>query len=447
MELWVPLFVLLTMKLRATALAFFSLSGFLPASVSADGHRTVAITDVAVVSMTDSRVREHQTVIIHDRVIAATGAERRVRVPRDARVISGTGRWLVPGLVDMHTHVDHLEDLALMVAHGVTTTLNMGGASEAYTTVLAPQLRTGRTIGPYPLLALKIDGPGDEGGTSVVPRTEAEAREFVRTARQHGYDYIKVYSRLQPAIFEAIMDEARRAGIPVVGHVVRSVGIEHSLARGQVMIAHGEEYLTVFGDGPPAESRIPELVRLSVRYHVTVTANVAGITLIAEQWGHPDAVERYLRRDEALEMRPELRVRWKHAAYQRFGGTYDAEARFVQHLVAALHAARVPIIVGTDTPDIPGVPPGASAVDEIMMLHQIGFTNYEALAAGTREAGRFVARTLPAQPRFGEVRRGYRADLLLLTGNPLEDLTAIRRPLAVIANGNVVGLTASAAKH
>ncbi len=160
------------------------------------------------------------------------------------------------------------------------------------------------------------------------------------------------------------------------------------------MLAHGEEYLTVFNDAPPEDARIAELMKLSRRHGVTVTANVQGIATIAAQWGKPEAVAQYLQRPEALRMRPELRKKWERAAYQRLDGQYAAEAAFVQRLTTALHDARVPILVGTDTPDIQGVPPGASVIDEIEALHRLGFPRFDALAAATREPGRFVRRTL-----------------------------------------------------
>lgn len=399
-----------------------------------------AFVDVSVVPMDLERVLEHQTVLVRGGEISEIGPAAQVRVPTNARVIDGRGRWLAPGLADMHTHIDDPADFDLLLAYGVTTTLNMGGASENYRGPIREALRSRRMIGPYPLIALKIDGPGDSGGTSLVPRTTEEARAAVRGAHANGYDYVKIYSRLQPDMFEAIMDETHRQHLPVVGHVVRSVGLERGLERGQVMIAHGEEYLTVFNDGPPDETVIPDLVRLSLAHHVTVTANVAGITRIAEQWGHPDRVAEFLADPAAERMRPALRQEWRSAVYQRLSGQYTAEAQFVQHLTSALHRAGVPIIVGTDTPDIPGIPPGASVHDEIAMLRSVGFSNYEAMAAATREAGAFVARTLPREQRFGQVVRGYRADLILLSENPLQNIDTLRHPVGVMTQGHWISL-------
>lgn len=420
-------------RILLTLLAVLFLAG--PTSAGAGPEPATAIVNVSVVAMDSPRVSAAQTVVVRGGMIVAVGPAASTPFPRGARVIDGSGRWLIPGLADMHTHVDNPEDFPLLLASGVTTTLNMGGSSEDYRRRIRPAIRSGRLPGPYPLTALMIDGPGDPGGSAVVPRNEAEARAAVRSARAAGYDYIKIYSRLQPLLFEAVMDEARRRRFPVVGHVVRSVGLEKGLARGQTMIAHSEEFLTVFDDAPPDPARIPELVALAVRYRVTVTANIFGLATIAEQWGRPQMVDHYLASPGGLALRPALRDRWRSAAYGRLDGAYTAEARFCEQLTAALHAAGVPILVGSDTPDIPGVSPGRSALSEIRALAAVGISNFDALSSATRVPGEFVARTLPGAERFGLIARGYRGDLVMLTSNPLESLDALDRPAGVMVRG------------
>lgn len=394
-----------------------------------------AFVDVSVVPMDRERVLEHQTVIVRGPMIIRVGPARSTRPPHGALVIDGRGGWLMPGLADMHTHVDNPADFPLLLAAGVTTTLNMGGASEAYRGPIREAIRDGRMIGPNVLTGLMIDGPGDPGASAVKPRDETEARRYVRSARSRGYDYIKIYSRLAPDIFAAIMDEAARQHMPVVGHVVRSVGLKAGLDHGQVMIAHAEEYLTVFDDAPPRDQEIPALVDLTVQSHATVTANISGLARIAEQWGRPDQVRKYLDSEDARLLRPAIRAKWRDAAYARLDGSYTAESMFCDKLVAALHAGGVPILIGTDTPDIPGVPPGRSAIDEITALKAVGFSNYDSLAAATVVAGTFVHATLPAAERFGIVAPKHRADLVLLAANPLASLDALRRPRGVMIRG------------
>ncbi|MGZ8363240.1 MAG: amidohydrolase family protein [Caulobacteraceae bacterium] len=395
-----------------------------------------AFVDVTVIPMDRPGMMTHQTVLVRDARIAAIGRTGAVRIPRSARVIKGRGRWLIPGLADMHTHIDDPRDFPLLLANGVTTTLNMGGASENYRTTIRARLRRGEMLGPYPLMAKKFDGPGDPGGKSVVPNTTDEARAEVRRARSEGFDYIKLYARLTPDIFEAITDEAARQHIAVIGHAVRSVGLKAGIEHGQIMIAHAEEYLTVFDDDSvPDYGRIPELVRMTASHNVTVTANIFGIAKIAEQWGKPDQVSAYLGDPRFQFLRPDLREKWRKASYARLPDTYSAQARFTEKLTAVLHDAHVPIIVGTDAPDIPGVAPGYSVIDEIDALKAVGFSNYDALAAATSVSGDFVARTVPGAERFGVVKAGARADLVLLDQNPLMNLNALKTPAGVMVQG------------
>lgn len=420
---------------KAILIALGSLA--MPVAASHVVHPTTVFDHVAVVTMADANVLQDQAVVVRDGRIVGIAAAGAAPLPQGARVIEGRGRFLAPGLADMHTHVDDPLDFPLLLANGVTTTLNMGGASSAYVHAIRTDIRSGRMLAPDPLIGLLVDGPGDAGGKGIVPKSADEAKRVVDNAKAEGYDYIKVYSRLQPEMFEAIMAEAARIGIPVVGHVVRSVGLEKSLARGQVMIAHAEEYLTVFDDdNHPDFARIPALVQATQTHHVVVTANLMGIDNIAAQWGKGDAVvERWLATPEALHMRPELRARWRAKGFTRLSGTYDAQAAFATALVKALHAAGVPILAGTDTPDLVGCVPGYSLHDEIELLARIGFGNYDALATATRVPGEFVARTLAYPVRFGEIAIGYRADLLLLDGNPLDDLTVLRHPRGVMLRG------------
>lgn len=411
-----------------------------PVEASGVTSHTTVFDHVAVVTMADANVLQDQTVVVRDGRIVSITPAGETPPQKGGKVIDGRGRFLAPGLADMHTHIDDPLDFPLLLANGVTTTLNMGGASSAYVHALRAGIRSGRILGPDPMLGLLVDGPGDAGGKGLVPKSTDEARRVVDNAKAEGYDYIKVYSRLQPDMFEAIMDEASRIGIPVIGHVVRSVGLEKSFARGQVMVAHAEEYLTVFDDDDhPDFARIPELVQLTSKYKVVVTANLMGIDNIAAQWGKGDAlVEGLLTTPEALRMRPELRARWRAKGYSRMAGTYNAQATFATALVKALHAAGVPILAGTDAPDIVGSVPGYSLHDEIELLARIGFGNYDALATATRVPGEFVARTLKYPVRFGVVAAGNRADLLLLEGNPLDDLTVLRHPVGVMVRGTWV---------
>jgi predicted amidohydrolase len=187
------------------------------------------------------RVLAHQAVLVRDGKIIEVGPMNSIHPPTGSIVISGQDKFLIPGMADMHTHVDRKEMLPLFLAAGVTTVLNMGLASPEFVTAVRNDVREGTTVGPRIFAAFMIDGPGDPG-PEYVALCEGDAREAVDRAKLVGYDFIKVYSRLQPDIYAAVLDEAKKQDIAVVGHIANSVGLENSLAQGQVMIAHAEEY-------------------------------------------------------------------------------------------------------------------------------------------------------------------------------------------------------------
>ena len=180
------------MTLLAPVAFLVGLMGIGGSSSAKPANGITAFVDVSVLPMDREQVLLHQTIIVRNGVIVRIGPAVNAHVPRGAKIISGQGRWLTPGLVDMHTHVDNPADFPLLLASGVTTTLNMGGASEAYVGPIRRDIRAGRIAGPEPLLAFKIDGPGDVGGTSVVPASAAEARSAVRRAKLEQYDYLKI---------------------------------------------------------------------------------------------------------------------------------------------------------------------------------------------------------------------------------------------------------------
>jgi len=229
------------------------------------------------------------------------------------------------------------------------------------------------------------------------------------------------------------MDEAQKAGIPVVGHVVRSVGLQDGLVRGQTMIAHAEEYLTVFDDASPDPARIPELVRLTSAHGVAVTANIFGVARIAEQWGHPEKVSEYLNDPSSKRLRPDIQAGWRRASYARLEGSYSAEARFCETLVAKLHDAGVSVLIGTDTPTSRGWRRGHRPYGRSKHCRRPGS------ATMTR------SRRRPASPALLSSARSLALDVLawwrptaaplLVKKDPLESLDALRQLDGVMLRG------------
>jgi len=363
--------------------------------------------------------------------------------PAGARIVDGHGRlYLAPGLADMHTHAESAGDMTLYLAYGVTSVLHMGGASSDFMDQRRPLLNAGRRPGPHVYAAFRIDGTPEYG--QFVVRTPDEARWITRLAKTNGYDFIKVYNNLSADCFQATIDEARRQGLAVVGHGVTSVGLERQLALGQALVAHAEEFLyTTFADASPAPdpdappdwSRVPAAIEVVKRSGAFVTADLATYRHIAQQWGRPDVLARWLAQPEMAWLAPGTRLAWRKEDYVTRHGSLDARAAFLARFVRALQDAGVPLVAGTDAPSVPGMVPGLSLHDDLRALREAGFSPQEALAAATRNAGRFIARTVPGAVPFGQVVPGFRADLVLVDGNPLEDLDTLRTPLGVMSHG------------
>lgn len=399
-----------------------------------------AFVDVNVVPMDAERVLPHQTVLVEKGHITAIGP--RLRPPPGARVIEGHGTaYLSPGLADMHVHSESREDMKLYLAHGVTTVLNMGGASAEFMGQRRPALNSGRIPGPHVYAAFRVDGTPRYG--QFVVTTPDEARWVVRLAKTNGYDFIKVYNDLSPECFQALVEEGRVQGLPVVGHGVTRVGLERQLDAGQVLVAHAEEFLyTTFApktDAPgftaPDAAQVRHAIDFVLRDKAYVTADLATYGAMSRQWGKPDVVAAMLTAPEARGLDPHWRMEWKREDYASRKGSIADRFAFLQGFVRALSDAGVPLVAGTDAPTIPGLYPGVSLHDDLDALVQAGLSPYQALAAATRTPGELIRRSHPETEPFGTVTVGARADLVLSQGDPLKGLSTLREPLGVMAAG------------
>jgi cytosine/adenosine deaminase-related metal-dependent hydrolase len=197
---------------------------------------TFAITDVTVVPMTRDTVIRDATVLVRDGRIAGVGTTRNVQVPSGARRIDGRGKYVIPGLADMHTHLysdgdtpDSLAkyELGVMVANGVTATRFMIGTPEHF--ALRREVGAGRMVGPQLWLA-SPQFTGKEDLNSRVVTTPEDARKAVKEMADLGYDFVKLTLFITPQVYDAIVGEAKRQGIRVVGHVDPEVGVARALA-------------------------------------------------------------------------------------------------------------------------------------------------------------------------------------------------------------------------
>jgi cytosine/adenosine deaminase-related metal-dependent hydrolase len=405
--------------------------------------------------MDAERVLEHQTVLVRDCRIEAVRPVADVVVPDDAERIDGRGRYLMPGLADMHVHYNEPGFGALFLANGVTTVRNMWGWPahvKARTRVeqgelLAPTMYT---CGPI------MDGrPPFWPGSAIIETTE-DAERSVAEQKQQGYDFLKVYGFLTLEAYDGIVAAARRHDMRVVGHVADQVGLRHALVSGQASIEHLHGYLDALipDDAPPAEIRsLGDRIVRQAQY-----ADEANISRVVEwtcEAGTWNCVTLLVNRmsgtarlsfEEELARRPEVRyLSPGHVGFwnpknnprnvapwsiEREGAALQRTIELRKLLVRALRDAGARLLLGSDTPN-PFVIPGFSIHEELALLVDAGLSPYEALRAGTYDAADFLG----ALDVSGTVTPGRRADLALTEANPLEDVANAGRIAGVMARG------------
>ena len=394
-----------------------------------------AFVDVQLVPMDRERVLAHQTVLVRGNTLTAVGAVDRLKVPPQAARVAGHGiAYLLPGLADMHTHVMRTEDLLPYTANGVTTILHMGGAPAELVDHIQDSIDTGETVGPQIFFAFMIDG--SPALSRFYVRTPEQARAAVQLAKANGYMFIKVYNNVTAEEFAAIVEEGRRQGLPVIGHGVRSVGLPAALFQGQVMVAHAEEfYYTAFGKHIPNDPVIvSQVVEETFRSGAYVTPNLSTFSTIVRQWGRPQVIREFMQDARIRFMSPDERVDWSDSDYVHNEGDIAPILGFLESFTKALAERGVPLLTGTDSPVIPGMLPGYSIHEDLQRLSAAGLTPFQALSAATR-VPEFIAKFVPRTVQFGQIKPGMRADLVLVSANPLLSLESLRQPLGVMSAG------------
>ena len=364
----------------------------------------IAIVDVRILPMNGSDPRDHQAVLIEGERIAWVGAAEALDLPPGAVVIEGRGRTLMPGLVDMHVHLDR-DDLPAYLAHGVTTVRNMWGFPDVW--AMRREIEEGSLSGP----AIYTVSPGLDGTPPKWPLTQivmdpARADSVVGAQWEAGYRTLKLYQDLRPEAYDSIVAAARRRGMDFVGHVPHRVGLSHALATGQRSVEHlsgfSEELSLTGGRGPGGWVRIRQVE----------------ITALAEETREADAW-----------VCPTLAI-FSRMARNLPPAEREASRSNRRQVVRVLHEEGVALLVGSDA-GIGVVDPGASLIDEIVEFAAAGIPRMEALRMATDGAARFLGE----QGEFGVVAAGGRADLLLLDGDPGEDLSTLAAPAGVMARG------------
>ena len=441
---------------------------------------SIAFTHVGVVDVEHGRVLRDRTILIGGNRIREVGPSARVRVPPGARVVDASGKFLIPGLWDMHVHALRAERaewmFPLFIAAGVTGIRDTGSPLD---TLLLYRARVGegrmlgpRIVGAGPLL----DAP--PGGVPVLTLpvgSPAAGRHAVDSLADAGVDFIKVYNGLSRESFFAIMEEAKRRGVRVIGHVPRSVTALEASAAGLASIEHLTRVPQVCVPDSVNRATTREWETGSKRPGMTQDAlDSLGLELGARRTAAFDealcekAGERFAQNgtwqvptlemnlhwargfldsdtagtDTLLRYVPApVRAFWDHyrdstRALPRIPGDVEASwYRLLSRVIRALHRGGDGILAGTDTDgndaNIYGVPGAALHSELEALVRDAGLTPREALQAATLEPARF----LHATDSLGTISPGKLADAVLLAANPLEEIRNARRVVAVVVNG------------
>jgi imidazolonepropionase-like amidohydrolase len=424
---------------------------FAVTAVQGQGRGTFAFTNVNVIPMDRERVLQDQTVVVQNGRITAVGPAASTAVPQGATRVDARGKFMMPGIAEMHGHLIAInpqaqnaqaaaqlaEDvLFLYVAAGATTVRGMQGHASQFEQ--RRRVESGEIIGPR--LYLGAPPLAGTGGNAV---TDPEvARQRVRDAKQAGFDLLKVHEALSPEVYAAIVDEARKQGLPWGGHVSDFIKLSGALEAKQSTIDHLDNYIEALtandGAGIPAgqralhadESRIPELASATKQAGVAV---VPTSSLWETLRGARDLSE-LTARPEVKYMPPNMRQGWVNAVNNtRTAADPRAAQREVQlrdKILKALNDEGVLILMGTDAPQIFSVP-GFSLYHELPVMVRAGMTPFQVLASGTTNVARFFG----TENESGTVSTGKRADLLLLDANPLQNIDNIQRRAGVMVNG------------
>lgn len=399
--------------------------------------QTYVFQDANVVSMTSQKVTEKQNVVVQDGKITAI-QKSDAPIPEGATVIPASGKYLIPGLAEMHGHIPPpnspkglLDDvLFLYLANGITTVRGMLGHDGQLN--IREWQKKGEVLAPNLYLA----GPSFNDKTINSPQ---EAIDRVKAQKKEGWDLIKIHPGLTREEYDAVAKTAKAEGIRFAGHVPESVGLLHAIEVGHETFDHMDGYLEYLGGdkGPVDDKKLAEVVKLSKKANVWIVPTSA----LWEVLFNAIPLDT-LRGYDELRYVPQGAVNTWSKMYEGRAANLDPKMvkTFVDNrtkVLRALHQGGVKILMGTDAPQQFSVP-GFSLHRELLRMTAAGMTPYEVLKSGTVNVGEYFAK----QDSFGTIEVGKRADLVVLDANPLTDVANLEKIDSVMVRGRWLSRTA-----
>ncbi|MFD2567697.1 amidohydrolase family protein [Pseudotenacibaculum haliotis] len=404
---------------------------------------TYAIRNVNIIPMTkENKVIEKATVLIKENKIHSINKP----IPKNATIIDGKDKWLIPGLIDMHVHTladgspfviyptkgplvsfNTQYNLTPYIANGVTTVFDLGARPEHFGQ--RNEIIRGDVIGPRMALAKVIGGKK----SNPTAKNPFDGRNAVRSAKEEGYEFIKVYTWLNEETFKAVIDEAKKQNMKVVGHI--PIAFKGKQAKDFFvphfsLIAHAEELSKQTDDF--SYEKAQEYARLAKDNDTWLIPNLTNMLSISQQ---AKSVQSLKNLQGFKYVHPLIQSKWLTS-----NGYYGASEKLIEYykklydfhilIVKAFKEAGVPMVAGTDA-GISGIIWGFSLHSELKLLVDAGLTNEEALASATR----LSAEWLEIDSKIGTIETGKFADLILLEENPLDNISNTQKISGVFVNG------------
>jgi imidazolonepropionase-like amidohydrolase len=381
----------------------------------------IAITDVTVIDVASAAARPHMTVLIDGDHIRAVG--RAIPIPPNTRLVPGTGKFLIPGLWDMHVHLWYQENqLPTFLAFGVTGVQDMG-SDFARVSAWRAAIESGKAIGPR----IVTPGPpvtekpsGDPKLPTLVARTPEEARAAFDQLWDMDVDFVKVLDGLSRDAYLALAEQARHWHMRLEGHIPRSVTAWDAINARQRSLEH------LFGvmKSVSTDDEALDLFEKCALNGVRITPTL----VLWQRMAH--TIDNQLKTDPRLKYVPEsIRKTWPDLK-EEDDEPYKKQIESIYRLTGLATRTRVEILAGTDTGD-PYTIPGATLHAELEQLVRAGLTPHQALAAATIAPARFFEQ----DETLGSIENGKQADLVLLTANPLDDIRNTTKVSAVFSRG------------
>lgn len=440
----------------------------------------IVFRGVTVVDGNDGPAKPESTVLVEGGRISAAGSAAQVPVPVGANVVDGEGKFLIPGLWDMHVHTGWQQNFfPLYLAHGITGVRDMGGGLDDPTGTQSlrfdllngwrKEIEAGKLLGPRMVMpGAMLDGPKVVWPGSVAVKNADEARQAVAAHKRNGSDFIKVYAKLPRDAYFAIADETKKQGFPYAGHITLEVPAAEASDAGQKSVEHSDgillacsrceadvrsEILEIQRGGDQAA--VAKATRLAVRRYLDDydTGKASSLfekfakngthqvptLIVRRQFSFID--DSSVLNDSRLRYVPKkIRDIWNPAGDWRFQNRTPEDVAAGKRrlekemaLVGAMHRAGVPVLAGSDSAN-PYTFPGSALHEELALLVDAGLSPLRALQAATREAARYLG----FLDSLGTIEAGKLADLVLLSADPLADVRNTRQIEAVVTRGKLL---------